>query len=175
LDDPVHQRCNTIQVESQAHRAQRLRPRRRRSPGRARSPSLRCRAPAAVPQCGLILEPGVPAEAERAVDQGPVAADRDIGRRREPPSAALREALVVTCGYIRQNIIEEVLADISDVDQSTISRIMFLTPLEVLRQSWAGPPLSPLRRRAPGSDRSAPISSLACACRGAGAAGDSSR
>jgi len=73
--------------------AQRLRPRRRRSPGGVRSHSLRRRAPAAVPRCGVILEPGVPAEAEGAVDQG-LAADRDFGRRREPPSATLRQALV---------------------------------------------------------------------------------
>ena len=42
----------------------------------------------------------------------------------------MREALVVTSGYVRQNIIEDVWADIFDVDQSTISRyITFLTPL----------------------------------------------
>ena len=42
----------------------------------------------------------------------------------------LREALVVTCGYLRQHIIEEVWADIFEVDQATISRyITFLTPL----------------------------------------------
>ena len=28
---------------------------------------------------GVVVEPGIPAEAERAVDQGLVAADRDIG------------------------------------------------------------------------------------------------
>jgi hypothetical protein len=53
--------------------------------------------------------------------------DKDTGRPRE---LAFREALVVTCGYMRQNIIEEVWADIFDVGQSTISRIItFLTPL----------------------------------------------
>jgi hypothetical protein len=37
--------------------------------------------------------------------------------------------LVVTCGYLRQNIVEDVWAGIFDVDQSTISRhITFLTP-----------------------------------------------
>ena len=47
-----------------------------------------------------------------------------------PKELTLREALVVTCGYLRQNIIEEVWAEIFDVDQSTISRyITFLTPL----------------------------------------------
>jgi DDE superfamily endonuclease/Helix-turn-helix of DDE superfamily endonuclease len=53
--------------------------------------------------------------------------DKGEGR---PRGLTLREALVVTCGYIRQNIIEDVWADIFDVDQSTISRyITFLTPL----------------------------------------------
>ena len=52
--------------------------------------------------------------------------DKDEGRPRE---LTLREALVVTCGYLRQNIIEDVWADIFDVAQSTISRyITFLTP-----------------------------------------------
>ena len=53
--------------------------------------------------------------------------DKGEGRPRE---LALREALVVTCGYLRQNIVEDVWADIFDVDQSTISRyITLLTPL----------------------------------------------
>ena len=53
--------------------------------------------------------------------------DKGEGRPRE---LTLREALIVTCGYMRQNIVEEVWADIFDVDQSTISRhITFLTPL----------------------------------------------
>lgn len=53
--------------------------------------------------------------------------DKGEGRPRE---LSLREALVVTCGYLRQNIIEDVWADIFDVDQSTISRyITTLTPL----------------------------------------------
>jgi hypothetical protein len=53
--------------------------------------------------------------------------DKGVGR---PHDLSLREALVVTCGYLRQNIIEDVWADIFDVSQSTISRyITFLTPL----------------------------------------------
>ena len=53
--------------------------------------------------------------------------DKGEGRPRE---LNLREALVVTRGYLRQNIIEDVWAGIFDVDQSTISRIItFLTPL----------------------------------------------
>jgi hypothetical protein len=52
--------------------------------------------------------------------------DKGDGRPRE---LTLREALVVTCGYLRQNIIEDVWADIFGVAQSTISRyITFLTP-----------------------------------------------
>jgi hypothetical protein len=53
--------------------------------------------------------------------------DQGKGRPRE---LTLREALIVTCGYMRHNITEEVWAEIFDVDQSTISRyITFLTPL----------------------------------------------
>jgi hypothetical protein len=52
--------------------------------------------------------------------------DKGEGRPRE---LTLQEALVVTCGYLRQNIIEDVWADIFGVAQSTISRyITFLTP-----------------------------------------------
>lgn len=53
--------------------------------------------------------------------------DKGTGRPRE---LTLREALIVTCGYARQNIVEEVWADIMDVDQGTISRYLtWLTPL----------------------------------------------
>lgn len=53
--------------------------------------------------------------------------DKKTGRPRE---LTLREALVVTCGYARNNITEEVWAEIFDVQQPTISRyITFLTPL----------------------------------------------
>jgi len=52
--------------------------------------------------------------------------DKEEGRPRE---LTLREALVVTCGYLRQNIIEDVWAGIFGVAQSTISRyITLLTP-----------------------------------------------
>ena len=52
--------------------------------------------------------------------------DKGTGR---PCELTLRDAIVVTCGYLRQNINEDVWADIFDVDQSTISRyITFLTP-----------------------------------------------
>jgi hypothetical protein len=43
-------------------------------------------------------------------------------REGRPHELTLREALVVTCGYLRQNIIEDVWADIFAVAQSTISR-----------------------------------------------------
>jgi hypothetical protein len=47
-----------------------------------------------------------------------------------PRGLTLREALVVTCGYLRQNITEEVWADIFGVSQATVSRcITLLTPL----------------------------------------------
>lgn len=53
--------------------------------------------------------------------------DRRTGR---PKELTLREALVVACGYARHNIVEEVWAEVFDLDQSTISRyITVLTPL----------------------------------------------
>ncbi len=53
--------------------------------------------------------------------------DKGRGRVRE---LTLREALIVASGYARNNITEEIWAEIFDVDQSTISRyITFLTPL----------------------------------------------
>jgi hypothetical protein len=59
----------------------------------------------------------------------------DQGRGR-PKELTLREALVVTSGYMRQNIIEEVWAEIFDVDQSTISRY---NPVCPTRQSDPDP------------------------------------
>jgi hypothetical protein len=53
--------------------------------------------------------------------------DKRTGRMRE---LAFREALIITSGYMRNNITEDVWADIFGVDQSTISRcITLLTPL----------------------------------------------
>ncbi|MGH3280818.1 MAG: helix-turn-helix domain-containing protein [Trebonia sp.] len=47
-----------------------------------------------------------------------------------PKSLSLREALIITCGYMRNNITEEVWAEIFGVSQSCISRhIKFLTPI----------------------------------------------
>ena len=40
-------------------------------------------------RCGMVFEPGVPAEAERAVDQGLVAADRGVGADLEVGPAQL--------------------------------------------------------------------------------------
>jgi hypothetical protein len=45
--------------------------------------------------------------------------DKGKGRLRE---LTLREALIVASGYARNNITEEIWAEIFDVDQSTISR-----------------------------------------------------
>lgn len=62
--------------------------------------------------------------------------DKGGGR---PHELSLREALVVTCGYLRQNIVEDVWADIFDVDQSTVSRyITFLTPWSRRRRRRTG-------------------------------------
>ena len=64
--------------------------------------------------------------------------DKEEGRPRE---LTLREALVVTCGCMRQNIIEDVWAEIFGVAQSTISRyITFLTPfVEKATEGGTGP------------------------------------
>src|SRR5436305_14578092 len=52
--------------------------------------------------------------------------DKGEGRPRE---LTLQEALGVTCGYMRQNIIEDGCDDIFGVDQSPISRYLtLLTP-----------------------------------------------
>jgi len=53
--------------------------------------------------------------------------DKGIGR---PKSLSLREAIMVTLLYKRQNLIEEVIADLFDVAQSTVSdAIRQFTPL----------------------------------------------
>ena len=52
-------------------------------------------------------------------------------RTGHPREITFREAFVITCGYMRQNIIEDVWADIFDVDQSTISRIITFLPPQV--------------------------------------------
>jgi hypothetical protein len=44
----------------------------------------------------------------------------------------LREALIVICGYLRQNIIEDVWAEIFGVAQSTISGSSNLTGMGFL-------------------------------------------
>jgi hypothetical protein len=60
--------------------------------------------------------------------------DKGSGRPRE---LSLRESLIIASGYARNNITEEIWAEIFDVDQSTISRhITFLTPL--IDQATAG-------------------------------------
>lgn len=53
--------------------------------------------------------------------------DKPTGR---PKCLCLRDAVIVTCGYMRNNITEEIWAEIFGVDQSSISRyITLLTPL----------------------------------------------
>jgi hypothetical protein len=53
--------------------------------------------------------------------------DKGVGRPRE---LTLREALIVTCGYMRNNITQEVWAEVFGVSQSCISRcIKQLTPI----------------------------------------------
>jgi len=53
--------------------------------------------------------------------------DKGIGR---PRSLTLREAIIITCGYMRQNITQEVWAEIFDTSQPVISGIIGkFTPL----------------------------------------------
>ena len=53
--------------------------------------------------------------------------DKEMGR---PKSVNLREAVIIACGYMRQNIIQEVWAEIFDTSQPVISEIITkLTPL----------------------------------------------
>ena len=53
--------------------------------------------------------------------------DKGIGR---PRSLILREAIIITCGYMRQNITQEVWAEIFDTSQPVISGIIGkFTPL----------------------------------------------
>jgi transposase len=53
--------------------------------------------------------------------------DKLIGR---PKAVALREAIIIACGYTRQNIIQEVWAEIFDTSQPVISAIVTkFTPL----------------------------------------------
>ena len=53
--------------------------------------------------------------------------DKGIGR---PKSLTLREAIIITCGYMRQNITQEVWAEIFDTSQPVISGIIGkFTPL----------------------------------------------
>jgi hypothetical protein len=66
------------------------------------------------------LEPRVAARLEKPWYKGE-------GR---PRGLSLREAIIVACGYARQNITEEVWAEIFDVSQPSISRaITIITPL----------------------------------------------
>jgi hypothetical protein len=65
--------------------------------------------------------------ADRVEELLPEQWDKETGRPRE---LTFREALIVACGYARNNITEEVWAEIFDIAQSTISRyITLLTPL----------------------------------------------
>jgi hypothetical protein len=100
LDHAVHQRCSTVQGESQARTARSARGQDGASAGpAARGPPLS--AAGSGRRCRVILrrvigEPGGPAEAERAVDQGLVAADRDIGADLEAGPAQLVLDLLIT-------------------------------------------------------------------------------
>ena len=100
MDHAVHQRCSTVQGESQARTARSARGQDGAGGGTAaRGPPLS--AAGLGPRCcSTVLrrvfgEPGGPAEAERAVDQGLVAADGDIGADLEVGPAQLVLDLLV--------------------------------------------------------------------------------
>ena len=58
--------------------------------------------------------------------------NRGIRESGRPKSLAFREAIIITCGYMRQNIIQEVWAEIFDTSQPVISAIITkFTPLIV--------------------------------------------
>ena len=100
MDHAVHQRCSAIQGESQARTARSARGQDGAGGGAAAGgPPLsaaglwpRRRSPA---WCGVVVEPGGPAEAERAVDQHLVTADPDIGADLEVGPAELVFNLLV--------------------------------------------------------------------------------
>ena len=74
--------------------------------------------------------------------------DKGYGRPRE---LTFREALTVACGYARNNITEEIWAEIFDVGQSTISRyITLLTPLIDQATGSSGQPRK-TRQKPPGT------------------------
>src|SRR5882724_10114846 len=54
--------------------------------------------------------------------------DKEAGR---PKALSLRDALIVTCGYMRNNISEEIWAEIFGVSQSSISRYIGMLTLVV--------------------------------------------
>ena len=63
----------------------------------------------------------------RQLDESGKPWNKGTGRSRELP---LREGVIVACAYLRQNIVEDVLAEIFGVSQPTISRaICELTPI----------------------------------------------
>ena len=96
MDHAGHQRCSAIQGESQARTARSARGQggaaARGPPLFASGPGLRCRV---VVLRRVFGEPGSPAEAKRAVDQGLVAADRNIGADLEVGPAQLVFDLLV--------------------------------------------------------------------------------
>ena len=83
FDHACHQRCSAIQGKSQARTARSARGQDGAGGGEAACGPLSaagCRTRIRrLARCWMVVEPGVPAEAERAVDQALVAADRSAG------------------------------------------------------------------------------------------------
>src|SRR5229473_1392765 len=83
---------------------------------------------------------------------------KGIGR---PKDLFLREAIVVACGYMRQNIIQEVWAEIFDTSQPVISQI--ITKLTPLIEADRGASHGGRRPRADGAGRRLPGTHLVLA------------
>src|SRR6266566_4413014 len=100
LDHAAHQRCSTVHGESQARTARSARGQDGAGGGTAAcgpplsASGLRPRR-LSVAGCGVVAEPGGPAEAERAVDQHLVPADGDVGADLEVGPAQLVLDLLV--------------------------------------------------------------------------------
>ncbi len=136
LDPAGHQRCSVIQGESQARTARSARGQDGAGGGTAgRGPPLfaagfRPRRPT-VALRRLISEPGGPAEAERAVDQGLMPADRGVGADLEVGPAQLVFDLLVA-------LLDPVPDPLDPHDLSKArSRVRAVRP-RAGRRAWAG-------------------------------------
>src|SRR5207248_4382882 len=108
LDHAAHQRCSTVQGESQARTARSVRGQDGGGPAACGPPlsAAGCRPRGCgFAWCRMVLEPGGPAEAERAVDQHLVAADGEVGADLEVgPAELVLDLLVALLGPVADAI-----------------------------------------------------------------------